>query len=163
MARKIGFHGESTVILKSTMVEEYKRLHPFEAYMLKVYDFAKADRFWRTSLYKKDKALRSVYIFLLRSRLFDSIVELYRDCDCDRDREEILDHLRAGDLSLLIASLTKKQDQEKIIDYAFKRLEKEGYAEFVVTYFQSERRTHASDAPPLHPSTLSANRSTTTQ
>jgi len=116
------------------MLGDFKRFHPFEAYMLEIYDFAKADNSWRTQLYTKNKELRSVYIFLLRNREFAGIVALYKKSP---DREDILKYLRGSNLSVLVESLTETQDQEKIINDAFKHLDKDGYAEFV-QYLEDE-------------------------
>lgn len=87
------------------MPADSMRFYLFEAYILEIYDFAKADAKRKQRLYIRNKELRSVYIFLLRSReRFNGIIALYKKSP---NRVEMLKFLRLSKLSLLVKSLIK--------------------------------------------------------
>ncbi|KAF2181293.1 hypothetical protein K469DRAFT_792358 [Zopfia rhizophila CBS 207.26] len=116
------------------MATKYERMHPFEEYMRSVYFFGKADLKEKQWLYNMNKGLRSVYMFLLR---YDGgAIDLYKQMSSS-GRQDMLQYMPASDLSLLVESLTNSHSQERVIDFAHERLDKNDYAEFV-QYIESD-------------------------
>jgi len=127
-AIKSGFHSEHRNFYNARGLFTLPSIRS-TVYMLKIYDFAKADIKTKQRLFTQNQELRSVYIFLLRhSEHFDNIVALYKKSPAGM---EMLEHLRSHNLSLLVDSLTETQDQENVINYAYERLGKDDYAMFV--------------------------------
>ncbi|KAF2182668.1 hypothetical protein K469DRAFT_711812 [Zopfia rhizophila CBS 207.26] len=129
----------------ATLPAKYQRWHPFEQYMISVYDFGKADLREKQRLYDMNKGLRSVYMFLLRKEKFkDGVMALYEQMPSS-GRKDMLQYMPPADLSLLVESLTERHSQERVIDFAHGRLDKYDYAEFVQYFEYADLRSLALD------------------